>query len=408
MQRRERKEIHGWSESEFASFHKALRGLKENGFYDELIEIHAGGAAHRNDMFLPWHRKFLEDLETRLQVEAADCDLTLPFWNWALERGNLAASDVWKDTRFGPLEYGYVTAGVGEDFYYGWWRSWLWYGWLWRGPNARNLANWADLEAETEGTSDYSEFRRYIEGVHNVFHAKVGGQMGDLTKSPLDPLFFVHHAFIDSACATWQQFNPSSRVGLDDISYVGEYDSSNDCVKYPASDPRICLSYKKKSSTGRRLSNASSSDNQCGRLLAQIDAGECSPEELRAIPRIDECGGHDEDAMWARSMEFIRNSTHAHFHMESGNETFEAADRGDELNGANEMLEWIAKRREQDKMREKAASRPAMNAEERTVCLACDFVCARPSDVIAGTLRNFISSVIVGIVSVAVLTPIMI
>merc|ERR1712050_806819 len=121
----------------------------------------------------------------------------------------------------------------------------------------------------------------------------------------------------------------------------------------------------------------------------------------------------DEDAMWAHSMEFIRNSTHASFHMESDNETSEAADRGDELNGANEMLEWIGNRREQDRVRrEKAASRPAMNAEERTVCLACDFVCARRRaliPVVAGaTLQCFISSVIVGIVSVAVLTPIMI
>lgn len=423
MQRRERKEIHDWSESEFASFHKALRGLKENGFYDELIEIHAGegAGAHNDDMFFPWHRKFLEDLETRLQVEAADCDLTLPFWNWAWERGNLEASNIWKDTRFGPLEYGYVTAGVGANFYYGWWQSWLWYGWLWRYPDRTwLLEDWALLEAETEEMRDYHQFRAYIEGVHNAFHVRVGGQMGDATRSPLDPLFFAHHAFIDSTWATWQKLHPNSNrasrgrlpSGLAATNYIGEYDSSNDCVKYPASDPRICLSYKKKSSTGRRLSNASASDNQCGRLLAQIDAGECSPEELRAIPRIDECGGQDEDAMWAHSMEFIRNSTHAYPHMEPDNETFEAADRGDELNGANEMLEWIAKRREQDRMREKAASRPAMNAEERTVCLACDFVCAGPkavmADVADATLRNFISSVTVGIASVAVLTPIMI
>jgi len=353
-------------------------------------------------------------------VEAADCDLTLPFWNWALERGKLAASDVWKDTRFGPLESGWVTSGVGANFYYGWWHSWLWYGWLERRPRSFSVADWAKLEAEIHYRRDYHQFRIYIESVHDAFHVRVGGQMGDATRSPLDPLFFAHHAFIDSAWATWQKLHPNSRAafrgrlpsGLAATSYVGKYDSSNDCVKYPASDPRICLSYKKKRSTGRRLSNASSSGNQCGRLLAQIDAGECSPEELRAIPRIDECGGQDEDAMWAHSMEFIRNSTHAHFHMDSDNKTFEAAGRGDELNGANEMLEWIAKRREQEKVREKAASRPAMNAEERTVCLACDFVCARPkalrADAADATLRNFISSVIVGIVSVAVITPIMI
>jgi len=434
MQRRERKEIHDWSESEFASFHKALRRLKDNGYYDELIGIHAGGGVHSNDMFLPWHRKFLEDLETRLQMEAADCDLTLPFWNWARERGNIEASETFWGTRFGPLKYGYVTAGVGANFHYGWWQSWLWYGYLWRNPDdSFFLADWATLAGESEGIKDYREFREYIESVHNAFHVRVGGlcrgscgQMGDLTKSPLDPLFFVHHAFIDSAWVTWQKWHPNSRMaslgrlpsGLAATSYVGEYDSSRDCVKYPASDPRICLSYKKRSSTGRRLSNVSSNDNQCGRLLAQIDAGECSPEELRAIPRIDECGGQDEDAMWAHSMEVIRNSTHVHFRMEPDSETSEAADR-------NEMLEWIAKRREQDRMRQKAASRPAMNAEEKTVCLACDFVCARPgggsgsvgvgvdgsakalvSDV-AGATLHYISSVNVGIVSVAVLTPIM-
>ena len=43
----------------------------------------------------------------------------------------------------------------------------------------------------------------YIENYHGGPHVFIGGHMGDLACSPSDPVFFLHHAFID---CIWESF----------------------------------------------------------------------------------------------------------------------------------------------------------------------------------------------------------
>ncbi|KAI9216862.1 hypothetical protein BC828DRAFT_283191 [Blastocladiella britannica] len=39
---------------------------------------------------------------------------------------------------------------------------------------------------------------------HNSYHGGVGGHMGQVSLSPSEPLFYLHHAYIDLLWATWQ------------------------------------------------------------------------------------------------------------------------------------------------------------------------------------------------------------
>ena len=60
----------------------------------------------------------------------------------------------------------------------------------------------ASLDANT-GMS-YTQFTTMLEGYHNVVHGWVGGTMNDITVSPADPIFWMHHAEIDRIWSAWQ------------------------------------------------------------------------------------------------------------------------------------------------------------------------------------------------------------
>ena len=60
-------------------------------------------------------------------------------------------------------------------------------------------------------------FRNHLEGwrgvnLHNRVHVWVGGQMGTGV-SPNDPVFWLHHAFIDKLWADWQRLDALARSG---------------------------------------------------------------------------------------------------------------------------------------------------------------------------------------------------
>lgn len=47
---------------------------------------------------------------------------------------------------------------------------------------------------------------------HAYGHNGIGGVMADVSASPSDPFFYMHHAFIDHAFRIWQNADASSRT----------------------------------------------------------------------------------------------------------------------------------------------------------------------------------------------------
>jgi tyrosinase len=142
----------------------------------------AGGmmwGAHGNLNFLTWHREYLAKMEAALM--AVNPLVTIPYWDWVNDRAipsQLAnASDIaaWGITR------GTFNAG---------------------GLPTAPVINGA------LASTDYASFRIAIEGPHGWVHNAVGGTMGT-SSSPADPLFWLHHAFIDKLYADWETAHPS-------------------------------------------------------------------------------------------------------------------------------------------------------------------------------------------------------
>ena len=149
-----------------------------------------GGMTMQGKHFLAWHRRFIKLFEERLQL--VNPSVTIPYWDSVTDRSIPSAMN---DAAL--LARWSVT------------RDW----------HVSELAAAADLVAIRTYTGTFTGFQTLLEGtVHAATHNAVGGNMGGAS-SPADPLFWLHHAFIDKLWADWQASQngkkpPKSSVAL--------------------------------------------------------------------------------------------------------------------------------------------------------------------------------------------------
>jgi tyrosinase len=254
-----RKNVNSLSDGEKESLVAALLELKRRGEYDKFVHMHHHimiatvlphephdanyrNGAHRGPAFLPWHREFLMQLEQALrQIEP---NVFIPYWDWTEDAtlsdptsaavwdedfmgGNGLESDEWRvqTGKFAHKSGNWPVPPYPEDDL--------------PGPGLkRSFGQIVPLDSlPTEGdlrlamteifydSPNYDRspftigFRNRIEGwvtqrgdsrvrttgsqLHNRVHLWVGGNMVPMT-SPDDPVFFLHHCFIDKVWAGWQ------------------------------------------------------------------------------------------------------------------------------------------------------------------------------------------------------------
>ncbi|MEU6536500.1 tyrosinase family protein [Streptomyces sp. NPDC047000] len=240
-----RKDVSTLTRTERRRFVDAMLELKRRGEYDEFVRMHleyytSDGedglrTAHMTPSFLPWHRQFLLDLERALR--RIDASVTMPYWDWTRDRST--ASAPWTDDLLGGN-------GRRSDHR------------VTTGPFAYAAGHWTIKEGVTDGkalTRDLGRagapialptkaeldraladsvydvwpwdstvtkgFRNKLEGWgtgggsaswlnHNRVHRWVGGAMlGGASVN--DPVFWLHHAFVDLQWYRWQRRHPGAR-----------------------------------------------------------------------------------------------------------------------------------------------------------------------------------------------------
>lgn len=234
-----RKNVSKLTAAERRRFVAAMLEIKRRGEYDEFVRMHieyyvADGdrslrAAHMTPSFLPWHRQFLLELERALR--RVDSSVSVPYWDWTRQRspssapwtadllgGNGRRSD--RQVMTGPFAYTHgqwtIKVGVTEG------------GYLTRDLGRRQapfeLPTRHELDsALADPVYDSSPwnstttkgFRNKLEGWgrgsgsgawrnHNRVHRWVGGAMlGGASVN--DPVFWLHHAFVDLQWSRWRQ-----------------------------------------------------------------------------------------------------------------------------------------------------------------------------------------------------------
>ncbi|MGV9454731.1 tyrosinase family protein [Streptomyces sp. NPDC003635] len=240
-----RKDVSTLTRAERRRLVNALLELKRRGEYDEFVRTHIDyyvsdgedglRTAHMAPSFLPWHRQFLLELERALR--RVDSSVTLPYWDWTKDRtagaapwtsdllgGNGRRTD--RQVMTGPFAYAQGNWTIRESVTDG--------RFLTRDlgrardpialPTKRDL-EWAMADpvydARPWNSTVRKGFRNKLEGWgegrgpvawrnHNRVHRWVGGDMVG-GASVNDPVFWMHHAFIDLCWTRWQRRHRTHR-----------------------------------------------------------------------------------------------------------------------------------------------------------------------------------------------------
>ncbi|KAI1112534.1 Di-copper centre-containing protein [Nemania sp. NC0429] len=193
--------------------------------YEDLISVHRGMTAniHQTASFLVWHRYFVWVFEQMLRDECG-FGSPMPWWDETKHAGAFAASDVFNDQWFGHLP-AKTSSGQGTCIESGEFSGTT----LHVGPGSSNtdhcLSRAVDESQTAQCNKDftnsclsmgsYEDFRDCFElGPHGYGHNGIGAVMAEVSASVGDPVFFMHHLFVDHTFRIWQNANPSRRTTI--------------------------------------------------------------------------------------------------------------------------------------------------------------------------------------------------
>lgn len=237
-QRALRRELRVLSDAERQRFFDALNALKADGSYDAWANVHANmmviQSGHRGPNFLGFHRVYLLFFEFALQ--RIDSSVSLCYWDSTMDNDMVEPQETAMFTaQLVGNGNGQVVNGPFAD-------------WELDGASlTRNIATArSSLMVKTalnrffEGTEATSHrdvvvgfgvnLANTIEGQHNNVHNWVGGLMADAVTTAHDPVFILHHTFIDYI---WERFREKIRQqGTDPTEYP-----SNNNVLHGANRP---------------------------------------------------------------------------------------------------------------------------------------------------------------------------
>uniref|UniRef100_A0A7E4ZX04 ShTK domain protein n=1 Tax=Panagrellus redivivus TaxID=6233 RepID=A0A7E4ZX04_PANRE len=214
-----RKEYRMMTDNERDRYHAAVRAIKNSGEYDRIASIHSqyaeSGGAHSGPAFLCWHREFIKRYEIALRMQ--DPDLALPYWDSTFDSvlARPAESILFSAELMGTTDAaGYVNSGFLSG-----WRT------LNGNPNIRRavgaqgslfteneiafvmrqtaVENVLAYTAPQQGCNARTDWN-VLEYSHGNIHIFVGGDMLDQSTSGNDPIFFMHHSFVDFIWELWR------------------------------------------------------------------------------------------------------------------------------------------------------------------------------------------------------------
>lgn len=195
--------------------------------YEDLVALHQAVVlnVHGNAKFLIWHRYYVWTFEDILRTE---CGFTapLPWFDETKYSGRFASSSIFSADWFGAINVGgrCVTNGKFAGLT------------LNVGPGTSNSAHCLARNNDDSKTANtnaqmvdgcnarttYADMAACSEGsAHAWGHNGIGAVMQDVYASPGDPVFFLHHAFIDRNFRIWQNANSARTSSIDGLDKAG-------------------------------------------------------------------------------------------------------------------------------------------------------------------------------------------
>jgi tyrosinase len=174
---------------------KALPSSDPRSWNNQAL-IHQNHCPHGNWLLLPWHRAYLLYFERICRKLSGMADFALPYWDWSQDQH--VPSAFWPPsagalldsnraaTASSTISTSLVGLGVLDP--------------ILDNPNFLTFASGAIAATDDQRTRSTSG---PLEATpHNNVHNFVGGDMGTFM-SPLDPIFWTHHAMLDRCWVEW-------------------------------------------------------------------------------------------------------------------------------------------------------------------------------------------------------------
>lgn len=179
-------------------FERAVIAIKASGVYDRYVAAHTANRqnAHGGSNFLVWHRAFLWEFE--VDLDRAVPGARIPWYDWSSVPDTALTNPVWDANRLGSCNVGApgpIADGPFTSFDASLTRD---------GDVTESIPSRQFITNALDTNLEYAAFNNWLEGVHASFHIAVGGSMSTITNSPRDPVFFMHHAYIDMVYREWQ------------------------------------------------------------------------------------------------------------------------------------------------------------------------------------------------------------
>jgi tyrosinase len=186
--------------------------------YEDIVVLHQSStpSVHGNAKFLLWHRYLLWTFEDVLRRECG-FRASIPFLNEARYAGRFASSSIFSAQWFGALlargncvtdgQFANLANNIGPG-----------------STNRRHCLSRNGDESKTANTKQsitdacnarttFADMAACTEGgAHAWGHNGIGAVMQDVYGSPSDPVFWLHHAYIDNNFKKWQDGDARRRT----------------------------------------------------------------------------------------------------------------------------------------------------------------------------------------------------
>jgi len=242
---RHRRSWSSLSNTERQLYIDGFQELAKRGITQLFTETHIDSSEHGNDEFLPWHREYIWQLETAIRdLGGAYKCFTLPYWDWSDEPTPY-------DVDFNSLTLFITASGLGGDGDGQCLTDDVWGEGHYVTEKGECLER--DLDYPDEGTvctwstpaevmdvilkdERYKKFRSALEGKPHAYpHICIGGDASGAMatyNSPDDPIFYLHHCFVDYIWALWQDCHNYDGANVEsdsdeyyaDVDYLLQYD----------------------------------------------------------------------------------------------------------------------------------------------------------------------------------------
>ena len=213
----------------YDSLLRAIRLMKANtnaadpNSWSYWMNIHVYNCPHSVPYFFAWHRGYLYHFERRLRAISGDSQLVLPYWDYY---------------SYSTLPAEFTNPNGSNPLYADRMNTNVWPA-LTMAPFASTLTNFP------RGMS-YAFEPSCEDAPHNPVHDIMGGVMATM-ESPLDPIFWLHHANVDRLWVAWVSAGGGRRMPATSSSYWSGthiYTSSLSIARVATYSTRTNLGYR--------------------------------------------------------------------------------------------------------------------------------------------------------------------